>query len=1034
MAQAPRQRNYRHHRGTSAQRRHDSDDSSRRNPSLRQRRDTSPDPGIDPSPCRSKDAASLRDDLVQVLAKVKEYGSDRTKDAGKDQGFSQACTPSSNSCNSVLADEPKGYVLMIKDVDLMSKVAFAVFNQDLIKVSKLDMHTQGLVLQRSTSNPSEQLQNDNKAATLSPPTKHIVDTLSGFFIAAFKHGSSGSQDGTEPSSSAMSSNASVESVGHLRVDILRALSAVLFENGSQSLQDLFQLIATVCGKPRTHEHSELRRMALNCLANLVHKTGSLFSALHDKMYDIILMNLTTTTRFEGLPAGTARRKDRGSERKEDKSLSTRLTPPLMNVICKFMFFTSENAGAQSVSSASPGAFTFGVIQRSSYSLPVPFAKSAGVSGNSPHLLDSSDGSSITYPSMQSSDSEYSDSDSGVFQAQRRQHDGKVRLNALLCLQALARAAPKQLQPHWPKFLTNSASAPMISGTYKAPSLVGLIGADPISNVRSAACVVLGNIMDSSKQYLAMAEENTHHYGGKNYTGSLALSERVGVMTRELHESIALTMAKSSLQSAALVFLTTLFSNPSTQSDVRKSILVATTDSEDGTPELMSRLLSFVDDVNISASVRVEAWNTLRAIAQFHFEVARASWKRIDEALTNDRHQDDPRVNSAGMLFLEEYSKSGANASDPLNAEWWKDALERHVLKAFGEDNPSIKALGYDCISNLPATVFGCLPDRLTRLILSLVRTADDHATARAAACRAIGVFILFPCLREDSTHILDMASTVLDLCQDSNMNVRVRASWAIGNLCDALVLLKTGGQDHVLDEILTLALWTKIMKAALSICQDHEKLKANGIRAIGGLLRVTFEGIMERERHSLVKDAVYALIKHMEQGSLKGRWNACYAVQNVLLNPDFPIGSTAGTSYELDSSMVSWTRDVYGALLQAIQHSKNFKVRINACAALTVPKTRAKYGDQAMLRKMVEVLMTAVQNLDHDQGEHDFSEFQYRDQLESKLLRCLDHLLQLTGGVTTLDLEMDPSLWERIVASRPPSIERTLATMTVTET
>lgn len=162
------------------------------------------------------------------------------------------------------------------------------------------------------------------------------------------------------------------------------------------------------------------------------------------------------------------------------------------------------------------------------------------------------------------------------------------------------------------------------------------------------------------------------------------------------------------------------------------------------------------------------------------------------------------------------------------------------------------------------------------LILSLVLgTADDHATARAAACRTVGVFILFPCLREDSTHMLDMAGTVLDLSHDTNMNVRVRASWAVGNLCDALVLLKTGGQDHVLDEILTLALWTKIMKSALSICQDHEKLKSNGIRAIGGLLRVTFEGIIERERHSLVKDAVYTLIKHMEQGSLKVTLDGC---------------------------------------------------------------------------------------------------------------------------------------------------------------
>ncbi|KAF9365218.1 HEAT repeat-containing protein 6 [Mortierella sp. NVP85] len=741
----------------------------------------------------------------------------------------------------------------------------------------------------------------------------------------------------------------------------------------------------------------------------------------------------------------------------------------MNVICRFMFFTSENSNVQSVSSTNSGAFTVGVIQRSSYSIPIPFTKSTGVYGNSLQPLDNSETSYVSYSNMQSSDSEYSDSESGILQAQRRQHDGKVRLNALLCLQALARAAPKQLQPHWPKFLTSSSSAPMVAGTYKAPSLVGLIGSDPISNIRSAACVVLGNIMDSSKQYLAMAEENTQQPGGKSHGGLLALSERVGLMTRELHESIALTMSSvnSTVDQTIVLqmikcctsivancsyekmkpglallpsrhiegYLDSSGNNPSARADVRRSFLVEPASSENGTPELVSRLLDFVEDGQAQVAVRVEAWNTLRAIAQYHFEVATTAWIRIDAALASDRNLDDIRVRSASMLFLEEYSKAGASSSNPLTADWWQNTLERHILGAFSEDNPSIKALGCDCISNLPAAVFNCLPNRLEMVIMSLVlgTALDDHATARAAACRTIGVFILFPSLREDSTHLADMASTVLDLCQDSNMNVRVRASWAVGNLCDTLVLLKSGDQERVLDEILTLSFWTKIMKSALWICQDHEKLKSNGIRAIGGLLRVTFEGIIERERHSLVKDAVYALIKHMEQGSLKGRWNACYAMQNILLNPDFPIGSTAGTSYEQDSDMVSWTKDVYGALLQAIQHSKNFKVRINACAALTVPNTKAKYGDQAMLRKMVQVLITAAENLDNDQGEHEFGEFQYRDQLEAKLLRCLDHLLQLTGGVANLDLEMDPALRQRIVASRPQSVEVTPSTTAMTE-
>ncbi|KAG0356990.1 HEAT repeat-containing protein 6 [Gamsiella multidivaricata] len=555
----------------------------------------------------------------------------------------------------------------------------------------------------------------------------------------------------------------------------------------------------------------------------------------------------------------------------------------------------------------------------------------------------------------------------------------------------------------------------MAGTYRSSSLVGLIAYDPILSVRSAACVVLGNIVESSKQYLAMAEEKTGLSGAKSHAGLLALSERVGLMTREMHVGMALAMdgVDGSLDQ-----------NITIQVIKCCSTIVANCSYEKMIPGLSLLLLRSIEKF-LDSNVRIEGWSTLRAIAQFHFEVIREVWPRLDEALASGHNSEDIRVRSAGLLFLEEYSKSGVKALDPLTSEWWKDVMERHILKAFAEESPAIKALGCDCISHLSSNAFNGLPDRLEMLIMSLVlgTAVDEHATARAAACRAIGVFILFPSLREDSTHASDMASAVLGLCQDPNLNVRVRASWAVGNLCDSLVLLKTSEQERVLDELLTLALWTKIMKTALLICQDHEKLKSNGIRAIGGLLRVTFQGILERERHSLVKDGVYTLIKYMEQGSLKGRWNACYAMQNVLLNPDFPIGSTAGTSYALDSDMVSWTKDVYDALLHAIQQSKNFKVRINACAALTVPKTRAKYGDQTMLRKMVQVLMTAVQRLDEEQEEHDFGEFQYRGQLETKILRCLDHLLQLTGGVASLELEMDPALRRRIVASRPETVE-----------
>ncbi|KAF9432002.1 hypothetical protein BGZ76_011422 [Entomortierella beljakovae] len=952
------------------------------------------------------------------------------------------------------------------NVELMSKVSFSLFNQELVKVPV------------------------NSGS--------FIDDLCRYFITAYNDDSH--QLGEDLEAPSGSNAPTTETCYYKKTDILRAISAILFENGtsvkdvgisyrradgekSTTLNDLFQIISESSRNSGQNDQMEQRRMALNCMANLVHKTGTLLSALHERMYEIVLSNLAVIPQYYEVHPGStngARRRGRGSERKlissalralhfllqEDKNISVRSIPSLMNVVCKYMFFTSENWANQQSPTSPSSTLSVGVIQRLSYSVPsniMSRSKSNSISSATPHILDHSESLLASSRGIQSSDSEYSDTESGVHQVQNRQHDGKVRLNALLCLQALARGASKQLQPHWSKFLTTSSAAPMIAGSHKAPSLIGLIGFEPLSNVRSAACVVLGNILDNSKQYLAMAEENTNSSGTKNQTGLFALSERIGLMTRELHmgfvsamnnvdisfdQGVVIQMIKCgstivancsyekmrnglpvlvfrsvekfldsndpNLQSAVLLFLTSLFGNATACTEIRESILSPPINSSPANPDVISRLLDLIAVQEVPSATSIEAWNTLRAIVQFHFDILAGLWPKLDMILGNVQKTQDSRVRSASLLFLEEYSKAGTSANT-LRVKHTNNTL------LFEEENPSIKSTACDCISHISSDAFGGLPSRLEKLIIPLMlgTALDEHPAVRAAACRAIGVFILLPSLWEDSANLVEMASTVLELCQDSNLNVRVRASWAVGNLCDSLVLLKNNNQEDILGEILTLPLWTKIMKTALQISQDHEKIKSNGIRAIGGLLRVTFEGILERERNSLVKDAVYTLIKHMEQGSLKGRWNACYAMQNVLLNPNFPIGSTAGSSYAMESDMVYWTKDVYGALLQAIQYSKNFKVRINACSAIAAVKTMAKYGDHVMLQRIVQVLITAVQHLDGEQGEHEFSEFQYRGQLETKLLRCLDHILQVTGGPGGLVLDVSSSLRERIISSRP---------------
>lgn len=59
-----------------------------------------------------------------------------------------------------------------------------------------------------------------------------MDILCRFFISSFRQDGSRSLESTETSGNGDTNNASMETGEHLNVDILRALSAVLFENGT----------------------------------------------------------------------------------------------------------------------------------------------------------------------------------------------------------------------------------------------------------------------------------------------------------------------------------------------------------------------------------------------------------------------------------------------------------------------------------------------------------------------------------------------------------------------------------------------------------------------------------------------------------------------------------------------------------------------------------------------------------------------------------------------------------------------------------
>lgn len=66
-------------------------------------------------------------------------------------------------------------------------------------------------------------------------------------------------------------------------------------------------------------------------------------------------------------------------------------------------------------------------------------------------------------------------------------------------------------------------------------------------------------------------------------------------------------------------------------------------------------------------------------------------------------------------------------------------------------------------------------------------TAFHCLLRQASSVRALGVFVLYPSLREDVLFVADTANKVLAAMEDLRLIVRMRAAWSLANLSDALV-------------------------------------------------------------------------------------------------------------------------------------------------------------------------------------------------------------------------------------------------------
>ncbi|KAI8640595.1 hypothetical protein BD408DRAFT_452571 [Parasitella parasitica] len=317
-----------------------------------------------------------------------------------------------------------------------------------------------------------------------------------------------------------------------KVDLLRALSALIFENAHNTQRIAARLAKTLLALgDRSSKPLEVRRMAINCIGNACAGAAETkLQPLFQDLYACLLGNVCTVDRTaQGTImvastsldfADTAVRKVASSTLRslqfllaQDKSLITNPLCDIVEIIYTFIFLhvTVQLYGAGQPSNATPNRRNR--LLQSSTSTAAPMA------ANRPFQMSWRAPLHKSTLLVTSSESELSDSGSLTELSPRRQRDNaKIRINALLCLAAIANTTPKALYPHWHKFLpdtfsiflNNNASngelPPLLRSDNQPYSLFTILLYDPMVTVRTAVCNTLVSMLDGSKKYLSLAQE------------------------------------------------------------------------------------------------------------------------------------------------------------------------------------------------------------------------------------------------------------------------------------------------------------------------------------------------------------------------------------------------------------------------------------------------------------------------------------------------------------------------------------------------
>ncbi|XP_050331563.1 HEAT repeat-containing protein 6 [Bactrocera neohumeralis] len=330
-----------------------------------------------------------------------------------------------------------------------------------------------------------------------------------------------------------------------------------------------------------------------------------------------------------------------------------------------------------------------------------------------------------------------------------------------------------------------------------------------------------------------------------------------------------------------------------------------------------------------------------------------------------------------------------------------------------KESTAVKIALCDAISNIGAIIFENLSEPIRINLLSFLSglscDSSEDVLVRATVVRALSVFVTFPTMHMNFVFIENTAELILRLAGEGNMTVRIKVIWSMGNISDALLEnISDNTAEKISDEIL----W-RLIQYSTEACNDCDKVRCNAVRTLGNLLRLLtekhFHHISDR---TVIKSAISKLIDGIRSsGTAKVKWNSCYAVGKVLQNERI-------FQYSSRYKDLTWQLPLFSALCHVIYNHPNYKVKINATAALIHIKEREYFGEHYS-----NIWSALLEAIEQSNNLINFYEYNHRDQLQEQMCFLICHIIKLANlqdiiilsRVLFNKLEIVKNTWMRVL-------------------